>query len=374
MQKPSDPRTLLQTVHRLRSGLPPIGHLSELTIGSDRLRSALLSFLDKRARWMVVAGNYGEGKSHSLALLSELARAEGYATCQLSADGALAALNHPQRFLPVLLATLEAPGRVSRGYGNLLFEFLSDDKSRQQVREIVRRQIIRHLTRADAEHLARALADANVRNRPDSFALAADQIALHLSGESIQHRSATEGTRIFAYSLLKIALEILVASGSKGLVVLIDETESIITKLPSIRSRLGAYRVLSALCESPELVHCKVALAATPDALRQFAEEIPTMINELGSTPGERVQVWARTLRDGPPMLSCRALGLGQRGELLNAVQRIYSQAYEGAFRIGGLVAGADVPLASADIPTRTLVRSAIDRLDADRWARRIRS
>jgi hypothetical protein len=371
----SDRRALLLTVHRLRAGLPPLQHVAELTVGSEHLCTPLSRFLHNAGapRWMVITGNYGEGKSHSLALLRELAHQEGYATCQLSADGSLAALNHPQRFLPLLLATLETPAGAARGYGNLLFEFLSDDGSRDRVKRIVQREIIRHLPRADAEHLGRALTGYNINNNSDSLVLAADQIALHLSGESIQHRPATEGTRIFAYSLLRIALEILVASGLKGLVVLIDETESISTKLPGIRSRLGAYRVLSALCESPELINCKVCLAATPDALRQFAAEIPMMINELGKTPGEPVQTWAKRLKEGPMTLACRRLEHGQRGELLNSVRRIYSQAYQGTFRIGSALGRADDRSLPADVPTRILVRSAVDRLDAHRWASRLR-
>jgi hypothetical protein len=370
----SEHGSLLRTVHRLRAGLPPFDNLATLTVGGDHICPVLSRFLQKAdgPRWMVISGNYGEGKSHSLALLRELAQQDGYATCQLNADGALAALNHPQRFLPTLLATLETPGRAARGYANLVFEALTDQESKDRIRQIVIKQIVRHLLRSEAERLVRILADSSDNTALEALAPAADEIALHLSGESIQHRSATEGTRIFAYSLLKVAIEILISSGLRGLVLLIDETESISTKLKGVRSRLGAYRVLAALCESPEFVNCKVSLAATPDALRQFTTEIPYMMSELGSTPGEPVQQWAKRLNDGPPILACRSLGPGQRGELLNSVRRIYSEAYQGSFRIAGapLQTGDRSPL--SDVPTRLLVRSAIDRLDADRWSPRM--
>src|SRR5437660_1712006 len=77
----------------------------DLTSGRENLMSAVERFIasDAADRCLLVTGNYGDGKSHSLTLIADMARSAGLATCHLSADGTIAALNHPQRFLPQLL-------------------------------------------------------------------------------------------------------------------------------------------------------------------------------------------------------------------------------------------------------------------------------
>ena len=117
----------LRTLYRLRSGLPPAEHLDQLTTGHSGLLTFAARLLDGKTetlRWMQVTGDYGEGKSHSLSLLRDLAHRRNYATCYLSCDGASFALNHPQRFLPGLLSTLEVPGIPIYGYEDLLYDVL----------------------------------------------------------------------------------------------------------------------------------------------------------------------------------------------------------------------------------------------------------
>jgi hypothetical protein len=366
---------LLRAVHRLRCGLPPSERVRDITVGDGELVATIESWLNGAGgpRWLRVSGNYGEGKSHTLSLLREIAHDRGYATCTLTADGSSSALNHPQRFLPVMLGTLEVPGTAFCGYEHLLYGTFIDAARASAARAVVRAHLTAGRT-VDVETLLAIAGIISVASRPegvgtDEHGRLIRTVTLHLSGESARHRPGTSASRALTYALLGVAMELVALAGASGLVLLVDEVESIYTKLPNARSRRGAYRVLSALCEAAELAGLRVALAITPDAERQMHADLSDLPADDGALTCEPIDMLAQSALSGVVQIECRPLSEDEREDLVYRVRRLLEAAY-------GPVPGVSPSawtdfveeVAGLEIPVRLLVRHVVDFIDAHRY------
>lgn len=360
----------LRAIHRLRSGLPPSESVVELTVGADRVLPAIedwLNAIGRDRKTLFVKGDYGEGKSHSLALLRERAHLAGFATCQLTADASSSALNHPQRFLPLLLATLELPGASINGFEQLLYRLLMDDDKVQAVADIVERHL---QSNRNLDVYSRAALTTLVGYRGASADRIEERLmwirvaTVFLSGDYIRHRSAAPDNRVASYTLLRIAAELACAVGARGLVVLVDELESVYTKLPTTRSREGAYRVLSALCASPNLSKLRVALAITPDAWKYFRADIDTF-DTIDALHCEPVASWGKGLLTTSSTIRLQPLEAKDRRELVRRVSAMYSRMYVPSVRP---VDDVIDQIVGREVPVRILVRQAVDHLDIERY------
>jgi hypothetical protein len=324
-----------------------------------------------RPRWLQVRGNYGEGKSHALSLLRDVAHVCGYATCQLTADGASSALNHPQRFLPVMLGTLEVPGCQFSGYEHLLYETFIDAARASAAQAIVGA----HLNTArsvDVRTLAAIAQIISLASRPgevgtDEIIRLIGTVTLHLSGESVHHRPSTPASRGLVYDLLAVCMEIVAQTGAKGLVLLIDEVESIFTKLPNAKSRAGAYRVLSTLCAGQQFSDLRVAVAITPDADRQMLADLPALPNE-GVLTTEAMAVLAESANSRLARIQCLPLTTDERQDIVGRVRRLVETTY-GPLSVPKSTWTEFVEeVAAIEAPVRLLVRQVVDFLDAHRY------
>lgn len=367
---------MIRTIYRLRAGLPPCENLERLTVGGDKMLSVVRSLLKAgpHSAWAVVRGDYGGGKSHALTLFADVARHEGYATCHLSADGYANALNHPQRFLPSLLATLEIPVRPTYGYTDLLYDVMSDAQLADRLSSIVHSHLDGWTSVASESRMCLArIVELIHKNEGHSDEWTANLrlVTAHLTGDSIRHLSATPNYRRTAYNLLSIARDLLLEVGIKGIAIAIDETESIYTKLPNARSRQGATRVLAALCCFPR---CRAILAVTPDAFRNIVSDVSLTFTDSSALPIEDIAKWVNALKSGAiPILDCRPLTGDQRKELLDTVRLAYVGAYGDEFASGGFTQrwNKSVQLAAdPQVPVRLVVRQAIDLMDSVRYSK----
>lgn len=369
----------LRVISRLRSGLPPQERILDLTIRSEGLVARIQTVLHGASngrRALQVTGDYGDGKSHTLALIADMARSAGLATCHLSADGAGAALNHPQRFLPILLASLEVPGRTRNGYEDLLYQVLLSPEESRVLGQITGR-LLNTARRVDgaATYALRRMTSLRAAGEGSTEELnrLARLVAYHLTGESICHRPANPSTRELAYRLLRVAGELLKSLGTPGLVIVIDEAESIFTKLPTTQSRRGAYRVLAALCAATELESSRVAFAMTPDALRALGAAVPEMFADTICLACEPVKQLAGMVAAGSfARIVCAPPRAQHRADLLERIRSLYSQAYPDAPAQPGAKSWEDLVRAAVvgDWSVRLLVRQAIDHLDRRRYSK----
>lgn len=366
---------IVRTIYRLRSGLPPNEGLERLTIGETRILGVVRGLLrpDGESAWGIVRGDYGGGKTHVLTLFADVARREQYATCHLSADAYANALNHPQRFLPSLLSTLEIPLRPTYGYTDLLYDALSDAQLARRLFSIATSYLdgwasVAIETRTSIDRIVQLLDEKAIQS--DEWNANVRLVTSHLTGDSIRHLSAAPSYRRTAYHLLAIARDLLIEVGLRGLAISIDETESIYTKLPNARSRQGALRVLAGLCQ---FAHCRVLLAVTPDAFRNFDSDVSLMFVDSHALPIEDVPRWARTLRSGRiPIVDCRPLTRVQRHELVEAVRNAYVGAYGNEFFLDQFKKDWETNgqlAANPQIPIRLVVRRAVDLLDSFRYS-----
>lgn len=366
---------MIRTIYRLRAGLPPCENLEHLTVGADKALAVVRALLKSgpSSAWGIVRGDYGGGKTHVLTLFADMARHEGHATCHLSADGYANALNHPERFLPSLLASLEIPLRPTYGYTDLLYDVMSDAQFAERLSSIVTSHLdgwtsVASETRMCLSRIVQLLQSDEPRS--DEWAANLKLVTSHLTGDSIRHLSAAPTYRRTAYNLLSIARDLLLEVGMKGIAIAVDETESIYTKLPNGRSRQGALRVLTGLCE---VAHCRVMLAVTPDAFRNIVSDVSLTFPDSYALPIENVPNWVNALKAGTiPIVDCRPLTREHRKDLLEAVRKAYIRAYGDQVLSDGFKQRWDRNIqlaADPHIPVRLVVRQAIDLMDSMRYS-----
>ena len=359
----------LRAIQRLRSGLPPDELIEELTIGDhrDAMHAIIVA---QQCRWLLVVGDYGHGKSHALSIFDSVAQHRSYATCHLAADAAASALNHPQRFLPVLLGTLEFPGRGIRGYQDLLYDILDDQAVIDNIRSCVTQRLSETtLLRRDLDNRLSALQCTDHTDFAE-YLIHKQAVTSLLIGDSISTRFADPSARSQAYELLGIAQDIVVANGGRGLAFIIDEAESIYTKLPRSLSRYGAFRALSSLCMSDHFVHCCAAIGVTPDAYREL-RQIDIAAARYGCLPTEPLEAWARAIHEERvPLIMCAPFSIQDKIEILSRVEGLYRRAYPAFSWSDHLLTewrAFQQATAIAPVPIRIAVRRAVDYLDIQR-------
>jgi hypothetical protein len=368
-----DRGSLLRSIHRLRSGTPPSENTRDLTVGAERMNPIIGRWLSREggpSRWLLVSGDYGDGKTHTLTFIRDVAHSLGYATCHLTADASSSALNHPQRFLPVLLGTLEFPSSHITGYEELLYQVLSDSETAVQARQAADRFLGTGRT-ADARAsfaISQIMQIDGNASGSDEHSKVIRTATYHLSGDSTRYRPGTAATRSGTYALLQVALDLIKEQGARGLVVLLDEVESVFTKLPTVRSRLGAYRVMAALSEAPDFQDMKVALAVTPDAEKWIRTDLSSNAAGIDALACEPVEAWSTSLAARHADIRCRALRPEQRVELAKRVHGVYQSAYpEGKVSTEQWNSFLD-EISSRELPVRSIVREVIDFLDSLRY------
>jgi hypothetical protein len=306
-----------------------------------------------------------------------MARSGGVSTTYVSADGFASALNHPQRFLPLLCGSLEVPGRTRYGYEDLLHQVLHHPNEANALEKIARRRLTTN-RQVDLE-VAAALQRINTLHAAsdssgDELESLSRRVAYHLTGESSCYKPAIPSARDLAYTLIRILSELLAVIGCPGLVIAVDEAESIFTKLHNAASRRGAYRVLAALCNADILNECRVAIAMTPDGWRELVGAVGDMAGDRDALPCEPVRRLAEAVStESIPPLACTSPRSELREDLLHRVRSLYVEAHPA---MGATLTDAAwqawVHLAARRaVSLRVLVRQAVDHLDRQRYANR---
>ncbi len=367
----------LRSIERLRCGLPPSSHAARLSVGTAALARSFGQFLNGNEHdnnGFLVLGDYGTGKSHALTLLREMGLAAGFATCWLTADGFECALNHPQRFLATLLGTLETPSGDG-GYAALLTRLLGNPDTLPQVADTV----LQHMTAgaqldlkaSSLAFLLREVLKSERGHREDEqrYAVREELIRL-LAGEPLTGSAGLESYRLAAYRLLAVACGIVAIAGCRGLVVIIDEVESVFTKLPNRLSRQGAYRVLSALIHGQSTPTIRVAIGMTPDADTWIRADIAHAARNLPESSIEPVRRLNRSMAgDQIPTWQCRQLSEVQLTELLERTRDLYSATYPNApTPIGSVWRRKVASILEQHPPTRLAIREVVDELDRLRF------
>ncbi|MGQ4807430.1 hypothetical protein NKDENANG_00778 [Candidatus Entotheonellaceae bacterium PAL068K] len=107
---------LRRVIEALRFGLVPLGAIEDLTVGFQRfedwVRRQLPDHHAGRATFSEVAGPFGVGKSHAMAVVRHLAEQADYAIAQVQVDGQLISFSDPEHLLAELWRTLRFEGQT----------------------------------------------------------------------------------------------------------------------------------------------------------------------------------------------------------------------------------------------------------------------
>lgn len=263
---------------RLKAGIP-VDHslLPSLTVGMDNLQERLSRLLDggHSGRWMAVAGEFGNGKSHFLSLARHLACAKGWAVCSLVANGTDGSLAQPQRHLQFALDTTVSPQGAAVGIVELFAEWWDGS---------LRPQIVQW---AGANAGILPLADDIISLEKKSLEFSA--VTEYLGAKILGARAGNPLYRRKACNHLAQVIDLLMATGHQGLVLLIDEVESVF-RLSTSRSWMASLRTLGNYCCDPLLANLAVVFVATPQAKQEIQLELPRTLQEIEfqvSTPKE---------------------------------------------------------------------------------------
>jgi hypothetical protein len=364
-------RATVRALERLRSGLPPDEGAQEISVGMNEFEPLLEAFLGlegRTAKGIAVLGAYGAGKTHTLTLIRDSARSRGFATAVVNADSAESALNHPQRFMSGLLQNLHI-GTENLSYPELLVQRMS---SVDGVRELAHVAESKLPTGAYLDRSARwglyALESKLSGSHADAADLlvSQDELLRLLCGETLVASPGTSNYRASAYRLLDFADAILRLSGCHGVVIVIDEVESIFTKLANRLSRRGAFRVLAALLGGIGSPSIRVALGLTTDGWEWLKVLVSIEKDRSSCTVHENLDELGTEIAS-LPVYQCEPLTRGQLADVLERVRSLHNSAYGEWALAETWSEHRERVLVLAPNP-RLAIRDAIDFLDRSRF------
>lgn len=254
---------------RLKSGLPvDTNILPSLTVGMGELLEKLSIFLDshRKCRWIAATGEFGEGKSHFLGLAKYIAYSKGWAVCYLVANTTDGSLAQPQRHLQFVLDTLGSPNGCGIGIAELFGEWWEGP---------LRTEILRWAeTNSAVQPLAREL--ILLEKRLIDFSSLVEFLGAKILGA----RTNNPLYRRAVWHHLAQITELLRATGHKGLVLVVDEVESVF-RLATSQSWTAAMRCLGTYCCFPLLGNLLIIFVLTPQARQEIEMELPRIIREV---------------------------------------------------------------------------------------------
>jgi hypothetical protein len=247
----------------LKRGSIPRTGIEVSSVGRiNEIKKIQESFEGEFKYWFVQA-NYGYGKSHLLKIIESVSLRANYACSYIVFDGFNHAFNHPMRYLHSIMENLKVPGfQHELGLFNALKFWLCNgmrDDLLGSVSFLGESEFTRDLTL-----LARGVENEDLRNR--------------IEMRHLRFKAGRNQNDIY-YQKIKLLSKICKTAGLNGLVVLMDEVESIVTLLPGIRSRLISYEILNTLVDQRCFTDCIFLFAITPDFDFKMAKEYSQFMN-----------------------------------------------------------------------------------------------
>lgn len=305
-------------IRRLRTGVVPNWELANLSIGYDpvkRIVEQSLSELkrERKSTPLFARGEWGTGKTHFLSYAGTVAAEKWFASARIDLNARGVALSHPQRFLPIIADSIHAGAHF--GVHDLIPRLISITEVRERMYEFSA------TVEADVSWAIRTLCD----EFQDCGALGlANHVAWAILRGTDLNWSDDAAKREKALVRIAILARMFQAIGLKGLVLILDEAETI-DQLWNIRSRLSAYHVLGRLFEM-ESLWC--VLGSTFRFDRTIRSDIDSnVLSNAIMTPaaGSFLQGWRREQYKivEPPRITRNGAH-----ELANTITSLYQNAY----------------------------------------------
>lgn len=346
----------------MRAGLVPLEQIDLLTIGQSVLRAeaerALVTLASKSAAEpLFVNGEWGTGKTHSLAYMRSVVEKSGYATASIVLDARTSAPTHPQRLHPLLARDLRSSG--NHGLRSVLPPLLED---RALVRRIVSGNCDRSLV--DVCHALDGL--ASLIEAGETARIGAHWGWRLLTGADFAG-SDYAYRRERALERIAWTARALFSLGAGGLAIFLDELETI-DQLWNRRSRAVAYETLGRLSVMP---HVWCVFGITERFLRVVYDDARS---EVYTNSRESGQAFLKRWRHAEVrMIAPPSIARTDAHRLAQRVSALYRQTYE----VGVVPDQHELIqrwLQGATLNPRRLVRAIVDAHDRARPLRGVTS
>lgn len=361
------PNFAREAIEALRDGTVPRSYASAYTVGRERYLQALAADLEfigaggYKVRFVV--GDWGFGKTHLLALYGEAALARGFAVSHVELNARDAPLEKSEVITAAIIRSTIFPG------GSAFEDYLRQWGRDAELRE--RAEIDRWLRESAPSLEFRALLRevlASGTSGTGAWDAVADSARWLTGGEPSPALSRSTGIRgamkpRVAPGILTSFLTYLRASGSPGLILLLDEAEAI-TSLTAATRREEANQVLKRLLDNPEhRVGWEVVFATTRrfvDDPNRGARSYPALWERIRSASPSRVFNPRSTVLELDPLIDAELIVLG--GHLRD----LHAAAYGWVPRLGpdDFEQIAKVAYGEESRPPRRFVRAVVELLD----------
>jgi hypothetical protein len=284
-----------QAVERLRSGLFDPTAVRELTAGEERLRAAVEPALSGESPHLCVSGAYGQGKSHSLRWISELALQRGFAVSLITVDPREIPLHDARAVYRASMASLRLPGAEGPGSDALISRWVAFAREQPGPPEELLPEGMPRLFRLVLGALARQTRPLTAEQRrqrqhrgyysarfaPDLVrALQGHPLPMPRIRAALRYREVPDAKGgVLAWSgpepllaALRGLTWLLRALGLSGLAILFDEGESIVQTRPGSRQKSWKF-LRELLLPEPPVPGLVPVFAFTEELLWKMEEE-----------------------------------------------------------------------------------------------------
>lgn len=318
-----------EIVEAVRAGVVPRKRVGVYSVGRAKYQKALaddLAFVkDGGYKVRVLAGDWGYGKTHLLALFGEHALKEGFAVAHLELHAREAPLEKSELIVAGIIRNTIFPGGIS------LESYL---RRWGETSELLDRQAIESWLQKTSPSLEfRAILRsvlASPASRDSGSDLTADAVRWLAGGSATAALAKTTGIRgaigpAVASDLLTSYIRFICASGSKGLILMLDEAEAI-TSLTRAQKRDDANQTLKRLLDNvDERTHFEIIFATTNKFLEdreRGARSYPALWERL------RAALAASIFNPRSTVLRLEPLSLPELFVLADTLQALHASAY----------------------------------------------
>ncbi len=362
-------------IEHLRAGVPSRAVAEVLSAGRAKtladIGEDLRSLQGGRPRrsMRIVAANYGEGKSHTLNAIRNMAERERFLVSELTVSRETP-LDRVDRVYRKLIARTYLPGVERPGLDALWQEIERRPEATERLLRIALTKLHPKLGAVLEARLESRRGDVEPLDRDLSgyFLLLPD---LRRAYEDATGRKLGQVERFKldeAFDYLRLIDEAAAVAGLAGWVILIDEAEMIGSV--GRRARARSYDLLGRLQDRAVLPHTYTAVAVAASFQQTLAErlreqeELPLWLAERGQGElAQRIQAPLRQLQSAPNLPPLSEADLAQ---VFDGIVRIHADAFGWTPPLDGheLLRRIRGPLRERDIKVRQLVRAAVHFLD----------
>ncbi len=362
-------------IEHLRAGVPSRAVSEVLSAGRARtladVEEDLRSLQGGRPRrgMRMVAANYGDGKSHTLNAVRNMAEREHFLVSELTVSRETP-LDRVDRVYRKLVGRTYVPGVERPGLDALWQEIERRPEATERLLRIAQTKLHAKIGAVLEARLEGRRGDVEPLDRDLSgYFLAMPDLRRAYEDNTGRKLAQVERFKLDqAFDYLRLIGEAVAVAGLAGWVILIDEAEMIGSV--GRRARARSYDLLGRLQDRAALPHTYTVVAVAASFQQTLAErlreqeELPLWLVERGDAElAQRIQGPVRQLQGAPNLPPLTETDLAQ---VFDGIVRIHADAFGWTPPLDGqeLLKRIRGPLRERDIKVRQLVRAAVHFLD----------